>query len=487
MQEDIIKTALLGTGKMPLKASSDLEDFASRIIARQEDKEDAFLKYAGLAFIYQESGLEPAEGTSSIEECAAETLKELNSNINQYLLDALQAKDEILFDYLIFRAVQARKVAPAAIVPKLLNKAIEQKGKADKILPVCGELGKWLCSMNPEWKKISEKESETANWETGNHEERQRFLKALRLQNPSEARELLIADFDQENAANRTDFIDLLETGLSLQDEEFLMKCLADKSKKVKESALQLLRILKDSLINKSFVNHLLKVILIKEERQLLILKKKVLHIDTSAVLPDEILQYGIEKVSSQKGVDDNFFQLAQLFAYVEPAVLVQALNTEKEEFFRLLTEHPQAVLLQPFLTEAALRFKDNLLAEKILSMDNSFNSKLLELISEEQKNAFLDNYIEQHLIAVLDILLDNRYQLLQHNMAERIIKRLAINPYQVAQPVYQRLALALPASLIKLLEAHANDDANDYQKRYFSNQAATMLRYIELRDRLHI
>lgn len=486
MQEELIKAALLGTGKVSLQPSGELDELARRIAVNQEDREDSFLKYAGAVFLYQESGLEAAEGMSAIEACPPETKIQLAPAINQYLKDALLAKDEVLFDYLLTRAAQVQRVASANLVPLLLNKALERKEKTDKIRSVCGVLGEWLCGLNQEWKLIAEQESLIFDWETDSHQERKQYFRSARWQDPAASLDLLEAGFEKENAVNRAEFIDLLEGGLSVHDEEFLTKSLGDKSKKVKDSALRLLRGLSGSGINQRFKDYLLQVISVTEERHLLLLKRKVLHLDTANALPEELLYYGIEKVSSQKGVADNAFQVAQLFAYVNPAVLAQELKMEEAEFVRLLLEHPQAELFRPFLTEAATRFKNTVLAERLLAMDNGFNAGLIGLVSEEQKGIFIDKYLEQYFIAVLDILLDDSYKILPLNLAERIIKRLAVNPYQVTQPVYQRLALSLPATASNVLQAYINDITDDYQRRYFVNQASTMLRYIDLRASLN-
>lgn len=486
MQEEIIKAALLGTGKVSLQSSGELDDLAKRLAVNQEYREDSFLKYAGAVFVYQESGLEAAEGMSDIEACPPETKIQLAPAINQYLKDALLAKDEVLFDYLLTRAAQVQRVGSADLVPLLLNKALERKEKTDKIRSVCGVLGEWLCGLNQEWKIIAEQESLIFDWETGSHQERKQYFRSVRLQDPAAALDLLAAGFEKENAANRAEFIDLLENGLSVHDEEFLTRSLGDKSKKVKDSALRLLRGLSGSRINEIFQDHLLRSISITEERHMVLLKKKVLHLDTSSGLPEELLQYGLEKVSSQKGVEDSAFQLAQVSAYVNPAFLAQELKMEEAEFLKLLLEHPYAELLRPFLTEAALRFKDPILAEKLLAMDNGFNVGLMGLVSDEQKAVFIDKYLEQYFIAVLDILLDDSYKILPQKLAERIIKRLAVNPYQVTQPVYQRIGLSLPAAVSTSLQAYINDMTDDYQRRYFINQASTMLRYIELRASLH-
>lgn len=486
MQEEIIKTALLGTANVPFQPSGDLKDLAERVALHQEDREDGFLKYAGAAFLYQASGLEPADGTSSIEECPPEIKSSLSPLIDQHLRDALIGKDEVLLGYLLTQAVKVEKVASASVVPLLLNKALEQKGKAEWILQVCGVLGQWLCGLNPEWGKISEKETQVVDWETGSHQERKLYFAALRQGEPAAALDLLVAGFDQENAANRADFVDLMEIGLSLEDEGFLMKSLGDKSKKVRDSALSLLRVLSGSQINGSFREFLLRAISVKEERHLLLLKKEVLHLDTAEGMPEDFFKLGIEKVSSEKGVDDTIFQLAQLFAYVDPAVLAQDKKMDKEEFLKLLLEHPSAGVFRPYLINAAIRFEDAVLAESLLKMENGYDAGLLRLLDEEKKGIYISKYLEQYFMGTLDMLLDDEYRILSLPLAERIIKRLAVNPYQITQPVYQRIGLSLPASASKLLELYMNDASDeDYQKRYFKNQAHMMLRYLELRASL--
>jgi len=419
MQDEIVKTGLLGTNRASFQLAGDLNEIGSKVSSSQKDKEDAFLISAAITFLYAESGLEAEEGKADMPVCPQEIKAELSGNINQYIADALAGRDDVWFDFVIAKANQAGKLVSAKMVPLILNKALEQRQKREKIVSVCGELGKWLCMLNPAWMKLNEKQEEDADWETGSLEQRKLFLRRLREVNPSEALDLLKSSFAQENAANRVEFIEVLQTGLSIHDEPFLLEVLNDKSKKVKEAALSLLQPLEGSSINQLYLDHLTRAFQVKEERHLLLLKKKVLYFDASVLPSGEIFKIGIEKVSSEKGVEDVVFQTAQMLAFVNPRLLAQNFNLPEEDWISLLLEQKDSVIFKPFLLAAAIRFKNKLLAEKILDSENGFDIRLMEIIDEDKRLQWFEKYLDSHFTSVLEMLLDQNYSILPVQLSE--------------------------------------------------------------------
>jgi predicted nucleic acid-binding protein len=486
IQQEIIKTALLGTDKYQFKPVDALEEISVKVLARKADKEDAFLKNAAVAFLYEECGQVPVELGVSIEACPDEERTVISPDLNYQLQSALQIKDDVWFDYLMNQISAYNKVVSSELVPRLLNKALEQKRKAADLLKICGETGRWLCGLNKNWTPLLSSNLQDQDWETGSVEGRKEYFKTLRESNPSEALAKLESTFDQESAAIRADFLAYLRINLSATDEPFLQKALKDKSKTVKDLALDLLRILQGSSINLLFIEHLAKVISVTEERVMLISRKKVLHIDNTITPLEEVFKSGIEKLSSQKGVDDHIFWFAQMLAYVDSAVLAKRLDQEEDEWLKLLLEHKHSDNFVPFLTAAAINFIHSVLAEKLLERDNMNATELLHLIQPANRVKYLEKLINDNISIGIHWLLDDSYTPLPKSLAEKIIKKLSTDPYQITQPVYQRLALQMPADVIKLLNGYAKDDSEEYQRKYFRNQAANMLRYIELRDASH-
>ncbi|WP_207420352.1 DUF5691 domain-containing protein [Desertivirga brevis] len=485
LQNDIIKTALLGTDKIQFQLPEELSDIRDGITATQEDKEDAFLKSAAIAFLYEESGQEAKNALNAIPECPDDTSEELSASTSQHLEDALLSKDEVFFEYLLTKTLEADKTVSSKLVPLLLNKAIEQKRKAEKLIAVCGKTGEWLCSLNPNWQRLTLRNEEQIDWETGSLEDRKLFLARLRTTDPDKALQLLQAVFEQENANNRAEFLEILEIGISVQDEAFLLEALKDKSKKVKEVALRLLQPLQGTEINNLYINYFLDSVSIKEERSLLILKKKVIEIDPAVLPSDDMFRYGIEKVSSVKGVDDQIFWLSQILSFIDPSALEERYQITQGEWFKLLIEHKQSSVFIPYLATAAIRFRNTPLAKNLLAHVEAFREELLLVLSEDERYEWYDKYLESRFPIILGLLLNDQYSIIPQQLAERIVKRLAVNPYVITQPIYTRLALSLPVSIRIFLSKYIEEGADDYQRRYFSSQASNMLHYIELREGL--
>lgn len=481
--QHIIKTALLGTDKVQYDPIPQLSGIGNQIIERQVDKEDAFLKNAAVNFLYNECGKIPNAYNGIEESCSEEIREELNAPTGFQIKSALRLKDDILFYYLVCRTNQAGKIFGADLVPEGLNKALSQKKKAEAVLTVCGETGKWLASINKNWSTLYSSAPSGEDWETGNLEWRLNYFAGIRGEAPSDALTLL-NDLQQENANTRAEFIALLEINLSINDEAFLMSVLNDKSKKVKDIAIYLLKLVPGTAINQLFLDYLLKSLSVKEERVLLIAKKKVLGIDTSIAPNEDLFKYGLEKISSQKGVDDAVFWVAQIFGFIDVATLASKFNLQVEEWLKLVLGDKNADVFKPFLKNAAIHFKDELLSKKLLESGIKDGVELLKYVDSKERNTFVKDLLETDLNRVLDLVLES-YDIMETAVAERILKKLSDNPYAIQTNVYQKLALSIPDGLLPLLKKYEAPASDHYQVKYFSNQVAGMIRYIELRQTL--
>ena len=165
-------------------------------------------------------------------------------------------------------------------------------------------------------------------------------LTQLRQEDPSSARQLISSSLAQENAATRLSFTDCLEVGLSLADQSLLITLTEDKSKNIKEAARGLLRRLPGSLFNNLYLEFLQKVLSLKEARHLLISKKQVIDIDESLQPSEALIQTGIEKLSSDKLVNDAIFIIGQVLANTHPEDLAKTLDCTEEELIKLFYMH---------------------------------------------------------------------------------------------------------------------------------------------------
>ncbi|MET0967123.1 MAG: DUF5691 domain-containing protein [Nakamurella sp.] len=129
---------------------------------------------------------------------------------------------------------------PPELVPGLLDDARPDVVSATQ--PVAGEIGRLLIGKNPRWVASPAPDpADRTDWDEGTTVQRVQWLRALRRVDPAGARNLLKASFSAENAGNRAELLSVLGDGLSSADEEFLQTAVADRSRAVVATAMELL------------------------------------------------------------------------------------------------------------------------------------------------------------------------------------------------------------------------------------------------------
>ncbi|KOU39098.1 DUF5691 domain-containing protein [Streptomyces sp. WM6378] len=152
--------------------------------------------------------------------------------------------------------------APSALLPALLDAARARTDLRPQALTFAGPRGLWLARLNPEWRFAlrgasgsavlpdpGDAESVRLLWGEGLFAERVALLGAVRAYAPEAGRALLAATWATERAEDRLMFLDSLRDGLSAEDEPFLERALADRSRNVRATAAELLSALPGSAL----------------------------------------------------------------------------------------------------------------------------------------------------------------------------------------------------------------------------------------------
>lgn len=486
MNAEILKAALLGTDRYIPELPPDAPDIYAKIARMPTSKEDRFLKMAFASILYEEAGAKPLVIDAHPVECPPETRLVISGPLAALTRTAIADDNEVLFGFLAFKITQKNEVVLPQLVPTILAKALEAKKDRPRLLAVCGVTGQWLCNLNPKWKPLAADGGGQENvWETGDIEQRKVFLSNLRSTDPMAAVALLESTMSEENAGNRLAFLSLLQDKASISDEPFLQMLLTDKSQKVKETATSMLRKIQGSILNRLYLDWLLRMVQIREERHLLITKRKLLVISDD-VMPDEsVFKTGIEKVSKEKGVQDHVFVAGQLLSFMDPMIVANRLGVSDQELISLLLQHPAAGALLPFLTSSAAEFRNKAWALALLHRGDARDIRLLDALEANERLPFYLQFLNGNAQNLFAYLLDDHYTVLPARLAEQLLDHLSKFPYHITQPVYQRLALHLPASIMPVLKKYAEDPRQDYQLRYFKNQASEMMRLLELRKNI--
>ncbi len=136
---------------------------------------------------------------------------------------------------------------PPALLPTALDASRRSLLLRPLITPVLGTTGVWIAAQRDDWKHAAgaqtTDESDESRWSDGNLDQRRAFLQNERAHtnSNSNARERLMAVLPELPARERAELVAVLATGLSMDDEPLLDKLRADRSKEVKQVALNLL------------------------------------------------------------------------------------------------------------------------------------------------------------------------------------------------------------------------------------------------------
>ncbi|WP_338847593.1 DUF5691 domain-containing protein [Massilia sp. W12] len=147
---------------------------------------------------------------------------------------------------------QAAQIAiPPVLLPRMLDWGRQHIPLRQAIAAALDVRGQWLARLHPDWRWALREESSVALdaqvWLTGRLEERAQYLRQWRQRDPAAARAALQAVWGEEKAQGRQTLLAALESALSEQDAAWLDSILQDKSKPVRQQALQLLRLLPHS------------------------------------------------------------------------------------------------------------------------------------------------------------------------------------------------------------------------------------------------
>jgi hypothetical protein len=152
--------------------------------------------------------------------------------------------------------------APPEALPALLDAARGRTDLRPAALAFAGPRALWLARLNPDWRfalraapdggelpPAEESGRVHVLWREGLFAERVALLCALRARTPAAGRALLSSTWPSERAEDRLLFLDALRTGLGPEDEPFLERALADRSRTVRALAAELLSALPGSAL----------------------------------------------------------------------------------------------------------------------------------------------------------------------------------------------------------------------------------------------
>ena len=144
----------------------------------------------------------------------------------------------------LLRLGQAGLRLPARMLPQGLELGRRSVALRVPLSAVLGERGLWLAAQRSDWAYAagaSDTASDDAAWSEGTLEQRRAWFTRARAADPATARERLQAALPELPARERADLVAALVTGIGPNDEALLDALRSDRSREVRQAALQLL------------------------------------------------------------------------------------------------------------------------------------------------------------------------------------------------------------------------------------------------------
>jgi len=390
--ELLTKHAILGTERQAFSLPKTQSPLSS-LSAQLETKEPAekLLHSAALLTEYRHIAWQPLtfDEKPPLVPSQAETLPQCTAV--GLLRSILQEDNSNLQSALIKECLRLLQAAgqrvPFEFLPILLDKAKQEKNLWPYLKQTMGQRGHWLSQLNPDWQAFSDTDVQDERWDTGSHAARLSYLQQARATEPSKARELLAATWQQETAQARQAFLATFWTQLSLDDEAFLENCLKDRSQIVRQLAAQML-----GSLESRFLKQLL------ERLSTYISVKKTLEIKLP--IKYEWAREGIkEKPPSSMG--EKAWWLYQMLLLVRPSFLLAYFELSAESYLKILRRTDFADMLSNALTVATQIHKDQSVATVLVRQSKKANvflqtlTDLADVFSEKERDALLQDYLK--------------------------------------------------------------------------------------------
>ncbi|PZF74103.1 DUF5691 domain-containing protein [Taibaiella soli] len=397
--DHIIQVALLGTDKQQLnlnEADDALQPSLRKIGDNPTlDSEEIFLQSLALAFNYKQAGVTvPVKVEAAIEPAPAEEKQYCSPAAMRNLRDILDLESGALLRVWLQCCADADFVVLPEFIPILFDEASVNRSLLPLVIKCCGKRGEWLIGFNKDW-KFSATDNTAEIWETGSSEQRKQALMQVRKADAGKALQMLEQTWTTEDAQTKTVLLGVLETNIGNEDVRFLEQIQNEKSKKVNDLAIHLLKLIPASSIVQSYVDALRKSVQIKKEKSMLgLISKKVLDVDVSSV-DESVFATGIEKLSNIKDLDDATYIACQLIQNVPPSALKTLLGVDYEEMANLFWQKKSFLLFA--LIGSAIKFRDVVCLQIALQKDNvNFYKRAITILPKVEANNYAEQYFAQ-------------------------------------------------------------------------------------------
>ncbi len=481
--DTIINTAMMGTDKKQVsigEVPAGLEEAATFINGNTaKDKEEKFLQLAALTLSYRQCGVLPPKKELRMLAAPVEEKQYCNEMASQALKDIISEESIHLLKFWLQHCYEKQQVVQPELVPVLLARGAEQKKLQLMIAACCGKRGEWLGGFNTVWNFSSTQTGEEL-WQTGTLEQRKEILKQTRNTDPVKAREWVQQTWVQEDANTKTSFLEILADNACDEDIPFLESLSAEKSKKVKDMAMQLLKQIPASAIVRMYEQALSLAVVLKKEKALLgMMSKTTLQCSLPESMDEAIYKTGIDKLSNTKELTDDEYVISQLMQAVSPSFWEKHLEMNPEQIIDLFQKDASGKKMIPALVNAITRFHDTRWALYFMQYSQVFYIDIIPLLQAQQQEAYSNKFFDKYPDNIIQYAMARETEW-SIELAKNIFRHAAKNPHQYNRSFYSQHIHLVPVHIVAGLEKCTPPEDN--LRTMWSNTSEYIIKLVTLK-----
>ena len=470
--DNIIQTAMLGTDKKQLAATSVTEDLSDIFTAISSnpanDKEAQFLQMTAAVFNYRQSGAKPLQDeTVTIEKAAAETLPYCSTKAQQLLSQIFDEDSNSLLKIWLELCAAKQHIVPPVLLPVLLGKALASKAIRSRAISCGGNRALWLKQFNKAWDFSAPVTADTEDlWDSGTTEQRCRVLIQKRNTEPAIALEWLQQTWPKENANTKAELLKNLAENLSQTDLPWLETLTADKSQKVKDVARDLLK----SLPGSSVVTLYQQVL-----QQAIVLNKadKNIEIRLPENVDETIFKTGIEKLSSQKRFTDERYIIYQLLSFTPLSFMEQHLDADPKTIIGYFQKDDANKKFLEAFAESVMQFKDHRWALALMENSDAVYTAIIPFLPAEKQEPYCISCFASNEEMIIEFA-NKQTTEWSMELAENIFSYIVKNPYYYNRGYYNRQIANIPQGIAGKLETYKP------KEQYYQSTWENQIEYIK-------
>ncbi len=454
----VINAALLGTEKKTLRkedVEAALADSVDAITQKATGGEETFLQTAALVYNYRQCGFAPVKKEGlSLPVAEAEEKGHASASAHALLREIMDAGSSSLLQLWLEQCAASDKLVQPDFLPLLLTTAVKQKGLQTLVKTVGGKRGKWLTQFNEEW-TWAEVANDEELWQTGSLTQRKAVLAQMRKTSAAAAREALRQTWPQENAAAKEALLEEMLVNAGDEDVAWLESLLNEKSAKVKEAALQVLKTIPSSTIVQSYWTLLKQSIRLTTSKGILGIGSKTSLDIKLATVDASLFKTGISQLPSQANISDEEFIIYQLMGSVPPHFWEAHFNMSNKEIIEMFLKNEKHRSCVGALGLAASRFKNLNWLRTVIDLDDKriyldAFGLLPQWEAENYALKFLS--LDKDAGSILHIIyrFSDEWSL---PFAKAVLRFTAKSPYQYNTAFYKNLVHILPVPIVAELE----------------------------------